>query len=586
MINIPSNSPFSDKENEWLQGYYAGLESQVLEKYKNGNETSDLKTISILFGTQTGNSEIVAREAEKVAKKAGLTPTVLDLSECETQTLISSPRLLIVTSTYGEGEMPDNVIELWNKCSELDDNFYEKINYSVLALGDTSYEKFCEAGKLWDLHLNEKGAKRVLDCVECDVDFEEPSRRWIKEIIPAMTEVQAENEKSSTIVDAKENRTDQEKNWSRNNPYLAKLNKKIKLSKKGSGKEIIHYEIDLGESQLSYKPGDIVNIFSRNDDEYVSLLLDALKCDGSEVIYVENLDEKKDLKYLLESYYEIRKPSKDLLNLFYLLSKDSEFCSIYEDNDKSKLTDFLHGMDTLDLIEKFNHVPLNAIEFCRLCKPLSARAYSISSSIDVHPNEVHITVASVRWEKNKRVHKGVCSTFLADILNKNEDLGIYFSTNNNFRIPENGEKNMIMIGPGTGIAPFRSFLQQREFNKCEGENWLFFGDRNKNYDYIYESEILGFQKRGVLNKIDLAWSRDQDEKIYVQDLLIKNKKEIFGWIQNGSHIYVCGDALYMAKDVNKALINIISTEGSLSYEDAVDYLNDLKNNNRYSLDVY
>ena len=586
MINIPSNSPFSDKENEWLQGYYAGLESQVLEKYKNGNENSDLKTISILFGTQTGNSEIVAREAEKVAKKAGLTPTVLDLSECETQTLISSPRLLIVTSTYGEGEMPDNVIELWNKCSELDDNFYEKINYSVLALGDTSYEKFCEAGKLWDLHLNEKGAKRVLDCVECDVDFEEPSRRWIKEIIPAMTEVQAENEKSSTIVDAKENRTDQEKNWSRNNPYLAKLNKKIKLSKKGSGKEIIHYEIDLGESQLSYKPGDIVNIFSRNDDEYVSLLLDALKCDGSEVIYVENLDEKKDLKYLLESYYEIRKPSKDLLNLFYLLSKDSEFCSIYEDNDKSKLTDFLHGMDTLDLIEKFNHVPLNAIEFCRLCKPLSARAYSISSSIDVHPNEVHITVASVRWEKNKRVHKGVCSTFLADILNKNEDLGIYFSTNNNFRIPENGEKNIIMIGPGTGIAPFRSFLQQREFNKCEGENWLFFGDRNKNYDYIYESEILGFQKRGVLNKIDLAWSRDQDEKIYVQDLLIKNKKEIFGWIQNGSHIYVCGDALYMAKDVNKALINIISTEGSLSYEDAVDYLNDLKNNNRYSLDVY
>ena len=586
MINIPSNSPFSDKENEWLQGYYAGLESQVLEKYKNENENSDLKTISILFGTQTGNSEIVAREAEKVAKKAGLTPTVLDLSECETQTLISSPRLLIVTSTYGEGEMPDNVIELWNKCSELDNNFYEKVNYSVLALGDTSYEKFCEAGKLWDLHLNEKGAKRVLDCVECDVDFEEPSRRWIKEIIPAMTEVQAENEESSTIVDAKENRTDQEKNWSRNNPYLAKLNKKIKLSKKGSGKEIIHYEIDLGESQLSYKPGDIVNIFSRNDDEYVSLLLDALKCDGSEVIYVENLDEKKDLKYLLESYYEIRKPSKDLLNLFYLLSKDSEFCSIYEDNDKSKLTDFLHGMDTLDLIEKFNHVPLNAIEFCRLCKPLSARAYSISSSIDVHPNEVHITVASVRWEKNKRVHKGVCSTFLADILNKNEDLGIYFSTNNNFRIPENGEKNIIMIGPGTGIAPFRSFLQQREFNKCEGENWLFFGDRNKNYDYIYESEILGFQKRGVLNKIDLAWSRDQDEKIYVQDLLIKNKKEIFGWIQNGSHIYVCGDALYMAKDVNKALINIISTEGSLSYEDAADYLNDLKNNNRYSLDVY
>ena len=296
MINIPSNSPFSDKENEWLQGYYAGLESQVLEKYKNGNENSDLKTISILFGTQTGNSEIVAREAEKVAKKAGLTPTVLDLSECETQTLISSPRLLIVTSTYGEGEMPDNVIELWNKCSELDDNFYEKVNYSVLALGDTSYEKFCEAGKLWDLHLNEKGGKRVLDCVECDVDFEEPSRRWIKEIIPAMTEVQAENEKSLTIVDAKENRTDQEKNWSRNNPYLAKLNKKIKLSKKGSGKEIIHYEIDLGESQLSYKPGDIVNIFSRNDDEYVSLLLDSLKCDGSEVIYVENLDEKKDLK--------------------------------------------------------------------------------------------------------------------------------------------------------------------------------------------------------------------------------------------------------------------------------------------------
>ena len=200
MINIPSISPFSDKENEWLQGYYAGLESQVLEKYKTKNEIVELKTISILFGTQTGNSEIVAREAEKVARKAGLTPTVMDLSECETETLLSSPRLLIITSTYGEGEMPDSVKNLWNTCIDVDDNFYQNVNYSVLALGDTSYEKFCEAGKLWDFHLNEKGAKRILDCVECDVDFEEPSRKWINEIIPLMTDIHAENEKSLKII--------------------------------------------------------------------------------------------------------------------------------------------------------------------------------------------------------------------------------------------------------------------------------------------------------------------------------------------------------------------------------------------------
>ena len=227
MIKIPDNSPFSDKEKEWLQGYYAGLESQVLEKYKTKNEIVDFKTISILFGTQTGNSEMVAREAEKVARKAGLTPTVLDLSECDTETLISSPRLLIITSTYGEGEMPDNVIDLWKKCSNLDDNFYQNVNYSVLALGDTSYEKFCEAGKLWDFHLNEKGAKRILDCVECDVDFEETSRKWIKEIIPSMTEIHAENEKSLKIDETETNKTDNENIWSRNNPYLAKLNRKI-----------------------------------------------------------------------------------------------------------------------------------------------------------------------------------------------------------------------------------------------------------------------------------------------------------------------------------------------------------------------
>ena len=586
MINIPSISPFSDKENEWLQGYYAGLESQVLEKYKTKNEIVDLKTISILFGTQTGNSEIVAREAEKVARKAGLTPTVMDLSECETETLISSPRLLIITSTYGEGEMPDSVKNLWYSCKDLDDNFYQNVNYSVLALGDTSYEKFCEAGKLWDFHLNEKGAKRILDCVESDVDFEEPSRKWINEIIPLMTDIHAENKKSLKIDDTKTNRTDKENIWSRNNPYLAKLNRKIKLSKEGSGKEIIHYEIDLGESQLSYKPGDIVHIFSRNDEEYVSSLLNFLKCDGSETIYVENLDKEKDLKYLLQSYYEIRKPSNDLLKLFYSLSKDCEFRSIYEDKDKTKLTKYLHGMDTLDVIEKFDHVPLNAIEFCRLCKPLTARAYSISSSIEVHPKEVHITVASVRWEKNNRIHKGVCSTFLADTLHKNENLELYFSTNNNFRIPDNGDLDIIMIGPGTGIAPFRSFLQQREFDRCNGKNWLFFGDRNKKYDFIYKTEILNFKKRGILTKIDLAWSRDQEEKVYVQDLLIKNKSEIFDWIHNGSHIYVCGDALYMAKDVNEALIKIISTEGNLSYDDSILYLNNLKENKRYSLDVY
>ncbi|MCH2175451.1 MAG: sulfite reductase subunit alpha [Lentisphaeria bacterium] len=584
---IPPNAPFNPDQRQWLAGFFAGLHSRMLVQSENvaaAQSNAVQKPIAILYGTQTGNSEELANEAAQEAKENGLVPSLIDMGDCTAVSFTGFARVVMVCSTYGEGEMPDNAQELWEAFEADDAPRIDGVPFGILALGDTNYDLYCEAGRLWDERLAALGGERIIDRVDCDVDYEEAARAWIKEIMPRMA-AHGGNETAGAEGAVKAEAKTGGARWTRTNPYDATLLKRVLLSAKGSGKEIVHYEISLGDSEIEYRAGDIVNIFSTNEIAYVDKMIEILQCSGDEMIPTKG-EDKESLRHLLTEVLDIRRPSRDLIQLLADRSGDRELGKILESKDSKALDDYLYGKDTLDLMNKFGSIPLSGAEFCRLAKPLAARAYSISSCPLKHENEVHVTVASVRWDYEGREHKGICSTYLADILAEEKKLKVYFTRNKHFRIPEDESKNIIMVGPGTGIAPFRAFLEEREMTCASGKNWLFFGDRNEATDFIYKDELLAMKDSGILNRLDLAWSRDQKEKIYVQNRMLENAEEIFKWLEAGAYFYVCGDAYYMAKDVDKALHDIIAEQGMLSAEEADSYVSRLKKDKRYVRDVY
>jgi len=349
-----------------------------------------------------------------------------------------------------------------------------------------------------------------------------------------------------------------------------------------SGKEIRHYEFDLGDSGLVYDTGDALNVMPVNDDKLVAKIIERLLVSGDTILE----DQEKSLTELLTFQYEIATPSRKLIAAVETQAKDEMFSHVVKNGDKEALADFLWGKDTLDLLNLNSDIYFSASEFLALLKPLQHRAYSISSSPNKHPGSVHLTVASVRWNDNGRDHLGVCSTFLADRIAKNGKAGVFISPNKAFRIPSNDDAPMIMVGPGTGVAPFRAFLEERQIRGAKGQNWLFFGDQTRASDFIYEQELIEMQAAGVLTRLDLAFSRDQKEKVYVQNKMHEHGAELYQWLENGGYFYVCGDATRMAKDVDQALCDIIAAQGSLSSDKAKEYVNNLKREKRYLRDVY
>ena len=560
--------PLNTEQKQWLGGFLSGIQVQVEELGGFGAEQG--KPLTIIYGSQTGNSEAMANEAADVAKNHGLAPEVIDMSDIELAKLAKAERILVVTSTYGEGEMPDNAQILWDEISADDAPSFEKSFFSVLALGDSSYDGFCTAGKDWDRRLEELGATRVLDRADCDVEFQEVSETWYNAVLPIITQ-----KGSQEVVAAKGNKKTKKSKFDRKNPLTATLTAKKEVTTTGSSKEIMHFEFNLGNSGETYVAGDALNIIPENRDDLIAQLLELFGNTPDEL----TMDK---LKYDLE----IRTPSKELVQLVAENSDDEELKRIVENDDNEALSDFIWGLDSYELINKYGNGKIGFIDFFNTCKPLSARAYSISSSILRHPNEVHLTVGSVRYNREDRIQNGVASTFMADVMNEGDTVKCYFSPNKQFKIPQDGNTATIMVGPGTGIAPFRSFLEEREETKATGKNWLFFGDRNKEFDFIYQDEIETMQNNGLLTKLDLAFSRDQNEKIYVQDRMIQNGAEFFEWLEQGAYFYICGDAYRMAKDVDSALHQIIATHGKMSGDEAAKYVNSLKKQKRYVRDVY
>ncbi|MGZ8225903.1 MAG: sulfite reductase subunit alpha [Methylococcaceae bacterium] len=575
--HIPSDAPYSESQRAWLNGFFAGMHTQMIQS-AGSVSNADIRIINILYGSQTGNAESVAQDAAAIAKAHGLKPIVKGMDEIEIDAFASMEYMLIITSTYGEGEMPDNAQLLWDAaCSDAMPKL-DNMKYSVLALGDTSYDLYCQAGKDWDEKLAELGAKRVYDRINCDVDFEEPAKNWITAVIPQMA-----TGSKTAIVDTTSSTTEKTQ-YNRKNPYLAKLIVNRALTDASSSKETRHYEISIARSGLNYEAGDAFCIIPTNCPELVAAILKAINCKGDEVEPVNG--ELIPLQDALRTYFEIKLPSKELIQEIAKRSGDQELNGILAGGDKEQLADYLWGRDALDLLLQFPTCEFAAAEFIALLKPLQHRAYSISSSGKMYPDAVHLTVASVRYKSHNRQHKGVCSTFLADLVDDKTEIPCFFNPNKIFRVPEDNNLPIIMVGPGTGIAPFRAFLQERQFRNAPGKNWLFFGDRNVATDFIYKEELQALKESGFLTRLDLAFSRDQEEKIYVQDRMIENGSELFAWLEQGGYFYVCGDAYRMAKDVDKALHGLIAEHGKMSEQQAIDYVNQLKKDKRYVRDVY
>jgi sulfite reductase (NADPH) flavoprotein alpha-component len=576
--HIPEDAPFNGDQRAWLAGFLAGLNSRLLatESAATVPAAGAAPPIHILYGTQTGNAEQVAMDAATSAKALGMAPEVRGLDDIDMAQLAGMRHLVIVTSTYGEGEMPDNAQLFWEALSADTAPRLETLKFAVLALGDTGYDGFCQAGKLIDTRLEQLGATRIAARLDCDIDFEDAAAAWLGDTLP----LAADKPAAGVVTTTAPSPAREASGWSRKNPYASTLAVNRRLSGRASSKEIRHVEFDLGDSGLTYDAGDALGVMPVNDAALVDLLIARLGASADAEI------DGVPLSTLLATRYEISTPSRDLIAEIERRAGHEELTHIVRNGDKEALDAFLWGKDSLDLISLLPPSGLNAKEFVTLLKPLQHRAYSISSSPKEADGRVHLTVASVRYHAANRNRGGVCSTYMADRVAEGASAGIFVSQNKAFRVPGNDDAPMIMVGPGTGIAPFRAFLQERRARGAKGRNWLFFGDQRRASDFIYEDELSGMSRDGLLTRLDLAFSRDQEAKIYVQTRMKENGKALFSWLQEGASFYVCGDASRMARDVDTALADIIAEHGGMTPEKSADYIADLKREKRYLRDVY
>jgi len=582
---IPEDAPFNGDQRAWLSGFLAGLHSRAAIGLETSVAAAAPKTaasvLNILFGTQTGNAEALAMDIAAVARAQGMRPVVAALDDVSMDGLSVMKRVIVVTSTYGEGEMPDNAQLFWEALAADSAPRLDEMNFAVLALGDTGYDGFCQAGKLIDMRFEQLGGKRMKTRIDCDIDFEDAAAAWIGEALPLTLAVDGGNA-PAVMADAAEPTVPAKQGWNRKNPYSAGVSVNRRLSGSGSSKEIRHYEFDLGESGLGYEAGDALGVLPLNDPKLAGALLEHFGAAADSE--VAGLD--RPVGDALLNMFEISTPSRELVAEIGKRAGHEELNHVIANGDREQLAAFLWSKDILDLINLGGKPLFDVAEFLTFLKPLQHRAYSISSSPLVAKNSVHLTIASVRYRAEGRERGGVCSTYLADRVEAGRNAGIFVSPNKSFRVPQDNDAPVIMVGPGTGIAPFRAFLQERQARGAKGKNWLFFGDQHRQSDFIYENELADMSRDGVLTRLDLAFSRDQAEKIYVQTRMRQNGKALYQWLEEGGYFYVCGDATRMAKDVDDALHDIISDEAGISAEASSDYVNRLKREKRYLRDVY
>lgn len=602
-----TNSPFNQEQVEllnrllptlteaqrmWLSGYLTALHGAGAAATigaapiatVTANAAAASREVTVLFGSQTGNSHGLAKKMSKKLEEQGFQVTLSSMSDFKPNGLKKVQNLLILVSTHGEGDAPDNAISFYEFLHSKRAPQLEELRFSVLALGDTSYEFYCQTGKDFDKRLEELGAKRIISRVDCDVDFDEPAAEWMKNVLASLGEtsiVQASAGGANPI-----SLNEVESEYSRTNPFQAEVLENLNLNGRGSDRETRHIEISLEGSKLQYEPGDSLGIYPENHPRLVDDLIEAMGWNADELVTINKIGDKRSLREALLRHYEITVLTKPLLTQAAELTSSNELKELLESGREQELRDYIGERDLLDLVQDYSIKGVPAGEFVSILRKIPARLYSIASSLKSFPDEVHVTVRTVRYETQGRDRYGVCSVQLAERIQPGDSLPVYIQHNTNFKLPESGDTPIIMIGPGTGVAPFRAFLGEREETGAEGKTWLFYGDQHFSTDFLYQVEWQRWLKEGVLTRMDVAFSRDTDKKIYVQHKMLEKSRELFQWLQEGACVYVCGDEKKMAHDVHAALGTILVQEGGLSPEESVQYLTRMQQEKRYQRDVY
>ena len=576
-----ATTDFTPTQLAWVSGYFWGMLNQQPGAVVSAPaQAVEAPAITLISASQTGNARRVAEALRDDLQAAQLNVKLVNAGDYKFKQIAGEKLLVVVTSTQGEGEPPEEAVALHKflfskKAPKLDGTAF-----AVFGLGDTSYEFFCQSGKDFDSKLAELGGERLLDRVDADVEYQAAAAEWRARVVDVL-KARAPTAAPAQLATSGAVNEIHTSPYTKEAPLTATLAVNQKITGRDSEKDVRHIEIDLGDSGLRYQPGDALGVWYQNDPALVKELVELLWLKGDEPVTVEG--KTLPLAQALEWHFELTVNTANIVENYATLTRSETLLPLV--GDKAQLQHYAATTPIVDMV-RFSPAQLDAEALIGLLRPLTPRLYSIASSQAEAENEVHVTVGVVRYDIEGRARAGGASSFLADRVEEDGEVRIFIEHNDNFRLPANPQTPVIMIGPGTGIAPFRAFMQQRAAEGAEGKNWLFFGNPHFTEDFLYQVEWQSYVKEGVLSRIDLAWSRDQQQKIYVQDKLREQGAEVWRWINDGAHIYVCGDANRMAKDVEQALLEVIAEYGAMDAEAADEFLSELRVDLRYQRDVY
>lgn len=536
--------------------------------------------VAVISASQTGNARKVAAELQQRLAAAGVNAVHAAAADYKPKNIAGEQLVLLVTSTQGEGEPPEEALSLYKLLSGKKAPKLSGLKFAVLGLGDSSYPMFCGAGKSFDELLAKLGGERLLERQDCDLEYQAEAAAWLDKIVPLVGSLAAAPAAATGTGNASGSPAPAApaSAYNKANPFPATLLVRQKITGRDSEKDVRHIEIDLSGSGLQYRAGDALGVWFENDPAVVDEILAAVSLKGDEPVNAGG--QGKTVREALLHDWEIGLNTPQFVQGYAEISGNPELKQAAADASAYAAANPIAG-----IVSQYP-AALTAEQLAGLLRPLAPRLYSISSAPEEMGEEVHLTVGVLRYEHNGISRTGAASGFLGERLEEEGSVRVFVEENPRFRLPENPDTPVIMIGAGTGVAPFRAFMQQRAANGDSGKNWLIFGNQYFTQDFLYQTEWQGWAKDGLLNKYDFAWSRDQEEKIYVQHKIREEAAELWQWLQQGAHIYVCGDASRMAKDVEQALLDTIAEQGGLSVDDADEYLDNLRQEGRYQRDVY
>ena len=562
----------------WLGGYLTGAAGLVAGQAGAAPAAAAAgPELTILYATQTGNATHVAKLLAAAAQAKGFAVTLKDCANYKAKQLKKARFVFIVAATYGEGDPPDTSMEfheflMGDRAPKLSDT-----KFAVLSLGDSSYEFFCKIGVDFDERLEALGGERLVPRVDCDLDYDDQADQWVIDVMEKLADFA---EPAAGPVVALPSIGGGESKYDKRNPFQAELTDRVLLNGRGSDKETYHIELSLEDSGMSYQPGDSVGIIPSNAESVVDSLLENLGFDGDHDL------NGKPLREALLRDYEVTILTRANIEKYNKFAESDALAALADVKNRAGLKEYSWGREIVDFVSDYPVKGLTPEDFVGTLRKLPPRLYSIASSQSAVDEEVHLTSATVRYHSHGRDRMGVATTYMVDRVQVGETMPVYLHSNPNFRLPSDSNTPIIMVGPGTGIAPFRAFMQEREATGAGGKNWLFFGDQHFTTDFLYQIEWLQYLKDGVLSRLDVAFSRDQAHKIYVQNRMAEKSKELYAWLEDGASFYVCGDESRMAPDVHEALISVVEKEGGKSREDAEEYVKTMQREKRYQRDVY